>query len=158
MYHLHNYFSQRCYDSLIYFQKIKKLKKKRRVVGGPTTRLRAMEVTTTGKGSAQEEAADVNIEEPPAPIVLPTNPGTGHRRGTVEDYFLTRFRKLTSCCNRKWTKTDKVPETDFPNIEDEKVEAGLGSFNLIIVTYIHACVIYLYLELNAVHIPYLCFT
>lgn len=105
---------------------------------GPTTRLRASAVTSTEKGSTQndtsEEAANPVLVQPAAQIQLPCAEGVG----TMANYLAMQERKRTQAANDvaasgSGTKTNRVPETDMPFIENEEAEpAGSGIFYFIL--------------------------
>lgn len=121
---------------LYIFQETKKLKKNK-LHTGPTTRLRASAVTATENGSTQndtseKEAANPVLVQPAAQIQLPCAEGVG----TMADYLAMQERKRKQAANDvtasgSGTKTNRVPETDMPFIENEEAEpAGSGIFTL----------------------------
>lgn len=107
-------------------------------LSGPTTRSRANPVATTKKNSTDndttvKEAAKSVLVQPAAQLQLPCHQGVG----TMADYFAMRERQEKEAADvavatGSGTKNqnDRVPETDFPDIENEEAEAGFEFFYL----------------------------
>ncbi|KAK1400869.1 hypothetical protein POM88_000474 [Heracleum sosnowskyi] len=111
-------------------KKTKKVKNK--LLIGPTTRSRANGVTTTEKGPTQddtnEEATNSVLVEHPAKTQLPCIQGIGSMADYLAMRELRQKKAAEAVATGSGTKTDKVPETDLPDIGNEEAEAGLDLF------------------------------
>ncbi|KAK1373571.1 hypothetical protein POM88_029764 [Heracleum sosnowskyi] len=111
--------------SEILLKKTKNVKNK--LLIGPTTRSRANGVTTTEKGSTlddtNEEATNSVLVEHPAKTQLPCIQVIGSMADYLAMRKLRQKKPVEAVATGSGTKTDKVPETDLPDIENEEAEA-----------------------------------